>query len=104
MAIGLAVARETRSPYVSAHMARLLRATEAGRTLLANGGDATAKQAVAHAVLLTRNVQGPDDAGFAALRARFNDAQIVEMTMTACFFQLSHPPVRRPRRSARRVG
>jgi AhpD family alkylhydroperoxidase len=77
MAMGLAVARETRAPYVAAHMTRLL----AGRK-----GDTRTAAAVDYAARLTRDIHGVDTARFAALRAHYNDAQIVELTMATCFF------------------
>jgi uncharacterized peroxidase-related enzyme len=86
MAMGLRVGKQTGVPYVAAHMTRLLQASPAGRRLLSGKAEPDEALALAFAERLTRDVQGEDAAGFAALRGRFNDAQIVELTVTTCFF------------------
>jgi AhpD family alkylhydroperoxidase len=91
MAMGLQIARVLRSPYAAVHMRRLLAATERGRTLVANlesGAAARPEQAVAigYATSLTEDVHGIDDARFRQVRGYYNDAQIVELTLTVSFF------------------
>lgn len=87
--LGLRVAQINGSPYVAAHMVRLLSATEAGKKQLAAlkagnaGADSTAFEYVE---ALTRDVQGLAPADFARVRGDYNDAEIVELTMMASFF------------------
>lgn len=90
MAMGLRVAQINNSPYVAAHMLRLLRADERGRRMLAQvennsprGADALA---FVYAESLTRDINGVSDADFQKTRGAFNDSQIVELTMTVAFF------------------
>jgi AhpD family alkylhydroperoxidase len=90
-AMGLLIARETGSGYLSAHMTRLLKATERGQTLLhsvSGGPTATEKERIAlrYGVDLTRAIHGVSDAEFAQARAVYNDAQLVELTAATCFF------------------
>jgi AhpD family alkylhydroperoxidase len=42
--------------------------------------------AVRYAENLTRDVRGVSDAAFVQTKARFNDAQLIELTMATCFF------------------
>ncbi len=93
LAMGLRIAQVNRSPYVAAHLMRLLRATGRGSELLArlrsgaaSGVAADERLALRYAELLTRDVHGITDAGFATTRQSFNDSQMVELTMTVCFF------------------
>jgi uncharacterized peroxidase-related enzyme len=90
-AMGLEIAQETGSRYLAAHLKRVLNATERGRTLLAarsstGAADEPAKIALLYADHLSRSVHGVDDAEFAHARTVYNDAQLVELTMTTCFF------------------
>jgi AhpD family alkylhydroperoxidase len=93
LAMGLRMAQLNGSPYVAAHMQRLLRATPRGQNLLAQLQASTSKPvaaadqlALAYADALTRDVHGTSDADFQKLRGSFNDSQVVELTMTVCFF------------------
>lgn len=93
MAMGLRMAQMHDSPYVAAHMERLLRATARGQVMLStiqsgnldslNPAD---RLALSYADGLTRGVHGVSDRDFVTVRGYFNDAQIVEMTMTVCYF------------------
>ncbi len=91
--MGLRVAQITGSPYVAAHMGRVLGASERGRALLDKVRNdnlaalAPADQlALSYAETLTRDVNGVSDADFQKMRAPYNDSQVVEMTMTVAFF------------------
>jgi len=93
LAMGLRMAQMHGSPYVAAHMERFLRGTEHGQTLLAalQSGSFDAltpadRMALNYAEGLTRGVHGVSDADFVKVRGYFNDSQLVEMTMTVCFF------------------
>jgi uncharacterized peroxidase-related enzyme len=93
LAVGIRVAQINRSPYVAAHLQRFLRATPRGRTYLAalQAGQsanlpAADQAAIRYADLLTRDIHGITDAEFAKTRQSFHDSQIVELTMTVCFF------------------
>lgn len=93
MAMGLRIARIYNSPYTVAHASRWLKASDNGQELLKKFKDgnvallAPAEQiAVRYAELLTRDIHGVSDADFAKIRAIYNDSQIVELTMTVCFF------------------
>lgn len=80
-AMGVQVAETCRSPYAAAHLRRLARAlkTEASR-------DPRLPLAVRYADDLTQNVNGISQEKFTRIRTQFNDVQIVELTMTTCFF------------------
>lgn len=93
LAMALRVAQINNSPYTSAHVERLLRATEHGRAVLKamESGQTTAltnseKQAIAYADASTRRTLGLTDAEFVNVRAAFNDSQVVELQFTSCFF------------------
>jgi AhpD family alkylhydroperoxidase len=93
MAMGLRIAQVYGSAYPAVHLQRLLRASDKGRKLLAmlQANDlasmsATEQAATRYAELLTRDIHGVSDSDFQKTRALFNDSQIVEMTMTTCFF------------------
>lgn len=93
MAMGLRMAQMHDAPYVAAHMERLLRATEHGRTMLAalqsghlDSVSPADRLALRYAEGLTHGVHGVSDADFVTVRGYFNDAQLVEMTMTVCYF------------------
>jgi alkylhydroperoxidase family enzyme len=92
-AMGLRIAQINHSPYVAAHMRRLLEATSEGRMLLAAVGadtlmslDATGHYGIRYADLLTRSIHGVTPEMFARTRGAFNDAEIVELTVTTAFF------------------
>ena len=93
MAMGLRIAQVYGSAYPAIHLQRLLRASENGQKLLAalkTGNMATLsaseQAALRYTELLTRDIHGVSDAEFQKTRASFNDSQVVELTMTTCFF------------------
>ena len=80
LAMGAKVADLTGARYAGAHFQRLAKAApknpaDRERTALATN----------FAALLTRDATGATDEDFARLRTKFNDAQLVELTMTTCF-------------------
>lgn len=92
-AMGLRIAQITGSPYVAAHMRRVLTASERGQTLLSKikidnlAALPHADQlALSYAETLTRDVNGVSDADFQKVSAVYNDSQTVELTMTIAFF------------------
>jgi AhpD family alkylhydroperoxidase len=92
-AMGLRIAQINGSPYVAAHMERVLRSSERGRALLAaaNSGSAAAlsepeRMALEYGESLTRSVHGVTGSAFEKTRGVFNDSEVVELTMTTCFF------------------
>lgn len=93
MAMGLRIAQVYGSGYPAVHLQRLLRASDRGQKLLAGLKannlatlSASEQAAIRYAELLTRAVLGVSDAEFQTTRGYFNDAQIVELTMTTAFF------------------
>lgn len=93
LAMALRIAQMNNSPYTAAHVERLLRATERGKAVLAafksgqTGSLTQAEQkAIAWAEESSMHVDGLRDAEFVEARAAFNDAQVVEMAFTSCFF------------------
>ncbi|HKQ76667.1 MAG TPA: carboxymuconolactone decarboxylase family protein [Blastocatellia bacterium] len=93
MAMGLRIAQVYGSAYPAVHLQRLLRASDKGQKLLAQlqannltAMSASEQAAVRYAELLTRNIHGVGEAEFQKTSGLFNDSQIVELTMTTCFF------------------
>jgi alkylhydroperoxidase family enzyme len=93
LAMGLRIAQIHASPYVAAHMMRMLGASERGKVLLGcmrsddNHALAPAERsALEYSAALTRDVNGVSDEDFQRLKAHFNDSQIVELTMSVSFF------------------
>ena len=91
MAMGLRIAQMYGSPYLYAQTSRWIRSTEHGNGLLANWDgrrsfDASEIRALVYAEKLTNDIHGVTDSDFADVRGSFNDSQIVELTMTVCFF------------------
>ncbi len=91
MAMGLKAAQIYNSGYLYAHTNRWLRATDKGQNLLKNWENKKSFSeaellAIDYAEKLTNNIHGVSDADFAKVRGVFNDSQIVELTMTVCFF------------------
>lgn len=93
MAMGVRIAQIYGSAYPAIHLQRLLRASPSGQKLLARleANDLVSmtdsqQAALRYAELLTRDVHGVSDAEFQKTRTLFNDAQIVELTMTTAFF------------------
>jgi AhpD family alkylhydroperoxidase len=93
MAMGLRVAQTYGAPYVGAHAERLLRVTPRGQSLLQaitsgklDSLSPADQLAIKYADLLTPDVHGVSDDDFHTVRAYFNDSQVVELTLTVCFF------------------
>lgn len=91
MAMGLKIAQIYSSPYLYAHTNRWLRATGKGQNLLKNWNDQKSftdaeKIALEYAEKLTNDIHGVSDADFAKTRELYNDSQLIELTMTTCFF------------------
>ncbi len=93
LAMGLRVAQLHRSAYVGAHAQRWLRGSAGGArwiNSLSTGKidalSASDRLALRYAELLTQNIHGVGEAEFERLRAHFNDSQIVELTLTTCFW------------------
>src|SRR6185436_11081902 len=87
-AMGLRIAQVNGSPYVAAHMIRVLKGHERGKVLhsaLESGvltRLSTAEQlALRYAELLTRSVNGVTPSEFERVGGAFNDSEIVELTM-----------------------
>lgn len=78
LAMGAQITQQCQAKYALAHVQRLARATR--------GSDPRTPLAVRYANDLTRDVHGVSDATFDAINTRFNDAQVVELTMVTCFF------------------
>jgi AhpD family alkylhydroperoxidase len=76
--MGLSIARALKSEYVSAHMQRLL-----GKK---SSPHSQTRLEVEYAEILTRDVNGISDTKFQQLSSVYNDSQLVELTMTVCFF------------------
>jgi AhpD family alkylhydroperoxidase len=93
-AMGLRIAQINESPYVAAHMARVLRgAPDRGARAFAaldktslDGLNEPERLAVRYADQLTRNVHGVSPEDFARARGVFNDSEVVELTLTVSFF------------------
>ena len=91
MAMGLRITQIYQSPYLFAQANRWLRASGRGQTLLKNWDDKKSFTeaellAIEYAEKLTNDIYGVSDADFARVRGVYNDSQIVELTMTVCFF------------------
>lgn len=91
MAIGLRISQFYGSAYLYAQTSRWMRASERGRTMLADWDKRRSfsdsdNKALTYAEKLTNDIHGVTDSDFANMRGAFNDAQIVELTMTVCFF------------------
>jgi AhpD family alkylhydroperoxidase len=91
--MGVKIAQINGSPYVAAHLQRLLGVSARGQKTLncikSNDLEAISaadRTALTYAELLTNDANGISDEVFQKTRAQFNDAQIVELTMTVCFF------------------
>jgi AhpD family alkylhydroperoxidase len=93
LGMGLRVAQAYGTPYVAIHTERLLRATPRGQALLvairSENLDSIApadRLALKYADWLTPDVHGVSDDDFRLVRGYFNDSQVVELTLTVCFF------------------
>ena len=91
-AMGLRIAQVNGSPYVAAHMIRVLKGHERGKVLhSALDGNAVGRlsaieqTALRYAEILTRTINfAPSE--FERVSAVFNDSEVVELTMTVSFF------------------
>jgi AhpD family alkylhydroperoxidase len=93
LSMGLKIAQINGSPYVAAHLQRLLGASPRGQKALnclktndLEAISAADRIALTYAELLTQDANGITDEVFQKTRTQFNDSQIVELTMTVCFF------------------
>lgn len=91
MAMGLKIAQIYNSGYLYAHTNRWLRATDKGQNLLKSWEDKKSfseseKIALEYAEKLTNDIHGVTDENFANTRGFYNDSQVIELTMTVCFF------------------
>lgn len=92
-AMGLRIAQVNGSPYVAAHMLRVLKGKDRG-AVIRSAMEAntltrlsTAEQlAIRYAELLTRSVNGVTPSEFERVSGVFNDSEVVELTMTVSFF------------------
>lgn len=92
LAMALQQAQQDNAPYVGAHAHRLLRATGYGQRLArALGGSSAPNLSFAEAAALRYTAAlgpGPrylDEEAFRAVRAWYNDRQVVELTIAVCF-------------------
>lgn len=90
-AMGLQIAHQLKSPYMVAHLRRILAATDRGRALQRHVEESAAARpsqdaAVRYASWLTSDVHGVDDERFGMVRAHYTDPQMVELTMVVSFF------------------
>jgi AhpD family alkylhydroperoxidase len=93
LGMALRIAQAYDAPYVAGHVQRLLRASARGQDLLAYiqsekfaRGSSRDDLALKYADWLTQDVHGVSDENFQKVRGHFNDSQIVELTLTVCFF------------------
>ena len=93
MAMALRISQQLNGPYSAAHAMRWLRASNHGREMLDHirtsklDALSPAEQiALSYADQLTHGVHDVSDADFQKTRGFYNDSQIVELTMTVCFF------------------
>ena len=91
MAMGLRISQIYGSAYLYAQTSRWLRASERGRAMLEDWDkrrsfSETETKALVYGEKLTNDIHGVSDNDFADIRGSFNDSQIVELTMTVCFF------------------
>ncbi|WP_309714232.1 carboxymuconolactone decarboxylase family protein [Armatimonas sp.] len=78
LAMGRQITQQCQARYALAHVQRLAKAV--------GGGDPRTALAVRYATDLTRDVHGVSDEAFNTINTRFNDAQVIELTMVTCFF------------------
>jgi AhpD family alkylhydroperoxidase len=91
IAMGLKIAQIYNSGYLYAHTNRWLRATDKGQNLLKSWEDQKSfteaeKIALDYAAKLTDDIHGVSEQDFAKTRGFYNDSQVIELTMTVCFF------------------
>ncbi len=78
LAMGAQIAQQCQAHYALAHVQRLAK--------VVRGSDPRTALATRYATDLTRDVHGVSDEAFNVINTRFNDAQVVELTMVTCFF------------------
>jgi AhpD family alkylhydroperoxidase len=78
LAMGAEVTNQCQARYALTHLQRLARAVP--------GSDPRTALAVRYATDLTRDIHGVSNETFNLINARFNDAQVIELTMVTCFF------------------
>jgi AhpD family alkylhydroperoxidase len=78
LAMGSQITQQCQARYAQAHVQRLAKAV--------GGGDPRTALAVRYAADLTRDIHGVSDETFNLVNTRFNDAQVIELTMVTCFF------------------
>lgn len=87
LAMGLRIAQIYGSAYLTSQMERRLNATPHGKAFLAKAPtDAESTLALSYAEKLTKDIHGVTDADFRQVRTQYNDNQVVELTITTCFF------------------
>jgi AhpD family alkylhydroperoxidase len=93
MAMGIRVAQLNNSPYVAAYLEHMLRATTGGAATLASlrsGNEARLpeeeRMALRYATAVSTNASGIEDSEYRRARALFDDSQMVELTLSVCFF------------------
>lgn len=91
MAMGLKIAQIHNSPYLFAHTNRWLRASVQGQNLLKswenqNSFSESERIALDYAEKLTNDIHGVSETDFAKASGVYNDSQMIELTMTVCFF------------------
>jgi AhpD family alkylhydroperoxidase len=80
--MGLRIADQLKATYATTHLKRLAQAVPS----LSFTDRERLPLAVRYADDLTRDVHGVSNEAFAGAKTKFNDAQIVELTMVTCFF------------------
>jgi alkylhydroperoxidase family enzyme len=93
MAMGIRVAQLDNSPYVAAYLEHMLRATTGGTSTLArlrSGNEARLSEeermALRYATEVSTNPSGIGDSDYREVRGFFDDSQMVELTLSVCFF------------------
>lgn len=93
MAIGIRVAQFNQSPYVGAYLEHTLRSTQWGATALTRmrSGALSAfspedRLALNYAGEVTSHAPSISDSDYRAVRGYFSDSQIVEITLSVCYF------------------
>ena len=92
-AMGLRIAQVNGSPYVAAHMLRVLKGKDRGAVVrsaleanVLTRLSSSEQLALRYAELLTRSVNGVTPSEFERVSGVFNDSEVVELTMTVAFF------------------
>jgi AhpD family alkylhydroperoxidase len=80
--MGIRVAEQLKAAYATTHLKRLAQSAQS----LSFTDRERLPLALRYADDLTRDVHGVSNEAFAQAKAKFNDAQIIELTMVTCFF------------------